>query len=286
MEFVAVENVKLVGGVAVITGAASGIGAAMARYAVQELGMKVVLADISRAALDRASAELAALGGDVLSVATDVSKPEALDALADRAYGQYGQVNLLVNNAGIELLGFSWELPASQWEQLLGVNIHGVVHGVRAFLPRMIASAEPAIVANLSSIAGISIAPLQASYVMSKHAVLAFSECLQLELAMKQASIQVSAVLPGPVKTKIFAALDEATDPAVAEHHRQMVELLDRNGMGPEEAAETIFHQLQDGQFWVSTHPELTRAMAQQRGHSLSCLATPQLDANSAFNLE
>ena len=106
------ENVKLDGGVAVITGAASGIGAAMAHHAVQQLGMKVVLADISQAALDRVSAELTALGGDVIAVATDVSKPEALDALADKAFGRYGRVNLLVNNAGIELLGFSWELSA------------------------------------------------------------------------------------------------------------------------------------------------------------------------------
>lgn len=273
------------GGVAVITGAASGIGEALARYAVQELGMKVVLADISEASLARVANELAAGGAEVLAVVTDVSQPEALDNLADQAFAKFGQVNLLVNNAGIEMLGFSWEIPADQWEKILNVNIHGVVHGVRAFLPRMLESGEPGIVANLSSLAGVSIAPIQASYIMSKHAVLSFSECLHLELAMKQAPIQVSAILPGPVKTRIFAAVEEAAEPAVAEHRQQMIDMLEANGMTADDAAATIFQQLQAGQFWVSTHPEMTEALAQQRAVSLSEQRKPFMDLAS-FNMD
>jgi NADP-dependent 3-hydroxy acid dehydrogenase YdfG len=280
------KNNSVSGGVAVITGAASGIGEALARHAVQQLNMKVVLADISEQALNRVANELTAVGGDVLPVVTDVSNPADMDNLADKTFSHYGSVKLLVNNAGIEMLGFSWEISADQWEKILNVNIHGVVHGVRAFLPKMIDSGEPCIVANMSSLAGVSIAPIQASYVMSKHAVLAFSECLHLELAIKQAKVQVSAILPGPVKTKIFETVDEAVEPAVAAHRQQMIELLDQNGMSAEEAAETIFSQLQAGQFWVSTHPQITKAMAQQRAESLSNLSTPFIDIESAFNLD
>ena len=280
------ENNSLKGGVAVITGAASGIGEALARHAVQQLNMKVVLADISEQALNRVATDLTAVGGDVLPIVTDVSNPADMDKLADKTFSHYGSVKLLVNNAGIEMLGFSWEIAADQWEKILNVNIHGVVHGVRAFLPKMIESGEPCIVANMSSLAGVSIAPIQASYVMSKHAVLAFSECLHLELAIKQAKVQVSAVLPGPVKTKIFETVDEAVEPAVAAHRQQMIELLDQNGMSAEEAAETIFRQLRGGQFWVSTHPEITQAMARQRADSLSNLSTPFIDIESSFNLD
>ncbi len=268
------------GRVAAITGAASGIGEALARHAAVQLGMKVVLVDIDEAGLSRLADELRGRGSEVLAVVTDVSDAQAMDRLAEKTQQHFGPVKVLINNAGIETLSFSWEISAAQWDKILNVNIHGIVHGVRAFAPAMIASAEPCIIANLSSIAGVSIAPIQASYVMSKHAVLAFSVCLQLEMAIKQAKVQVSAVLPGPVKTQTFSALDGADDPVVAEHHRAMIELLGENGMSAEQAAQTIFEQLAAGKFWVSTHPEMTVAMAQQRAAGLTSLAD-----SSAFNI-
>ena len=273
-------------GVAVITGAASGIGEALARHAACELGMKVVLADINEQSLQQLAHALSEQGCEALAVHTDVADADSMVALATKAQNHFGDVTLLVNNAGIETLGFSWEIPAAQWDKILKVNIHGVVNGVNAFAGAMIDSGKRCVIANLSSLAGVSIAPLQASYVMTKHAVLSFTECLNLEMAMKSDLVQVSAVLPGPVKTRIFESVSTHDDSAVAEHHRVMIELLEKNGMTPQAAAETIFEQLAQGQFWVSTHPEMTAMMAKQRADNLSSLAKPSMDIDSAFNVD
>ena len=278
--------VNLQGGVAVITGAAAGIGEALAREAALQLGMKVVLADIDEAGLARVAADLSAQGASLLTVATDVADAASMERLAAKTREHFGSVRLLVNNAGIETLGFSWEIPTAQWEKILGINVHGVVNGVNAFAPAMLDSGQPCVIANMSSIAGISIAPIQASYVMSKHAVLAFSECLHLEMQMKSANVQISAVLPGPVKTLIFECIEEQLDTVAAEHRQQMMALLDTNGMSAEAAAQTILQQLSAGKFWVSTHPEMTQMMAEQRARHLSSLATPALDMESAFKAD
>lgn len=277
------QKVNLDGGVAVITGAASGIGEALARHAASEFNMQVVLADIDKAGIERVASDLVSQGFAALPVQTDVTDPAALDQLAQQTREHFGTPRLLVNNAGIETLGWSWEIPAAQWDKILDVNIHGVVHGVRAFLPAMLDAGQPCIVANLSSLAGVCIAPLQTSYVMSKHAVLAFSECLQMEMQMQQAAVQVSAVMPGPVKTRIFSAIDEATDPHVAQHLADMVELLDQNGMEAGEAASMIFTQLAEGKFWVSTHPEMVQEMAAVRAQHLSALDSPAMDSDNPF---
>jgi NAD(P)-dependent dehydrogenase (short-subunit alcohol dehydrogenase family) len=264
------------GGVAVITGAGSGIGAGLARRSA-ELGMRVVLADIS---LDRAEAiaeDIRAAGGDALAVHTDVSIPESLDRLAAITREHFGDVTLLVNNAGIETLGFVWELPAALWEKTLQINIHGVIHGVRAFVPGMLAAGKKAWIANTSSIGGLGMMPIQTSYIVSKHAILSFSECLRLEMQLKGAPIAVSAIMPGPVATRIFA--DSNTDAAHdAERHRQIMHgMLEADGISGYEAATRILPQIADGQFWVSTHPAMTREFAQQRAQYLSALAEPQM---------
>jgi NADP-dependent 3-hydroxy acid dehydrogenase YdfG len=122
------------GNVAVITGASSGIGAGLARHAAQ-LGMRLVLADI---AADRLREFAGTLPGEVLPVATDVSDPAAVEALAEAAYARFGTVDMLVNNAGIMAFGWSWEIPAERWDAMLRVNIGGAVNGIRAFVPRML----------------------------------------------------------------------------------------------------------------------------------------------------
>jgi NAD(P)-dependent dehydrogenase (short-subunit alcohol dehydrogenase family) len=272
------------GGVAVITGAGSGIGEGLARQAAR-LGMKVVLADIAGARIEALAAELRAQGGEVLPVLTDVSDPAALDRLAERAHAAYGDIRLLINNAGIETLGFSWEISTAIWEKTLGINIHGVIHGVRAFAPRMIASNKPAYIANVASIGALGMMPVQAPYILSKHAVLAFSECLYLEMELKKAAVHVSAVLPGPVATRIFQDSEALPDPIVKHHREVMHAMLEEVGITPLEAGERILEQIAAGQFWVSTHPDITAGMAQGRAAHLSGLQNPVLAAEIAASV-
>jgi len=269
------------GGVAVITGAGSGIGEGLARHAAA-LGMKVVLADIASGRIEALAKELRAQGGDALPVTTDVSDPAALDRLAQAVAATYGDVRLLVNNAGIETLGFTWEIPAAMWEKTLNINIHGAIHGVRAFAPRMLAGGKPAYIANVASIGALGMMPVQTSYILSKHAILSFSESLYLEMQLKKAPIQVSAVLPGPVATRIFQDSETVPDPVVAHHREVMRGMLEKVGITPLEAAQRIFEQIAAGQFWVSTHPDITAHMAQNRADHLSGLKTPELAAEIA----
>ena len=265
------------GGVAVVTGAASGIGEGIARHAAS-LGMKVALADIAAARVEAIAAELRASGAEAMAVPTDVSKPEAIDALAAAVHATWGDVRLLVNNAGMEGMGFAWELPAATWERLLYVNLHGVIHGVRAFAPRMIASGQDCVIANLSSIGGLSVMPLQTSYILTKQAVLSFSEGVALEMKLAKARVQVSAILPGAVITRIMRDSAKGGD-ALSEHHRTvMQQMLEQNGVTPAVAAATIVTQLAAGEFWVSTHPEMMRDMAAARGQYLQSLAPPALE--------
>lgn len=264
------------GGVAVITGAGSGIGEALARHAIS-LGMKVVLADIAGPRIEALAAEITSAGGEALPVVTDVSDPAALDRLAQVTADTFGDVRLLINNAGIETLGFTWEIPAAMWEKTLNINIHGAIHGVRAFAPRMLASGKPAYIANVASIGALGMMPVQTSYVLSKHAILSFSESLFLEMQLKNAPIQVSVIMPGPVATRIFKDSDGVSDPVVLHHREMMKAMLEQAGIEPKQAAELIFAQLAEGKFWVSTHPEITASMAEARAAYLTGSNRPDL---------
>ena len=270
------ERTAFGGGVAVITGAGSGIGEGMALHAAS-LGMKVVLADISVPRMEAVAAAIHAAGGEAMTVHTDVSQPEALDRLAALTHEAWGDVRLLLNNAGVETLGFIWEIPPAVWERTLAINIHGVIHGVRAFAPRMLAAGKPAWIANTSSVGGLGMMPVQAAYILSKHAVLSFSECLRLEMLVKKAPITVSAILPGPVATRIFEDTRPVEEPMALYHREVMRAMLDNDGITGIEAARRIFSQLAAGDFWVTTHREMTQGMAQQRAAYLAALATPEL---------
>ena len=264
------------GGVAVITGAGSGIGEGLARLAAQQ-GMRVVLADVAMERAESVADEIRSAGAEALAVHTDVSEPEALDRLAAVTHETFGDVTLLVNNAGIETLGFCWELPAAVWEKTLNINIHGAIHGVRAFAPRMLEAGKRAWIANTTSIGGLGMMPIQTSYVLSKHAILSFSECLYLEMQVKKAPIQVSAILPGPVATRIFEDSKTGEDPVNAHHREIMRNMLKADGISGYEAAERILPQLAAGKFWVSTHPEITAEFAANRAQHLSSQSDPML---------
>ena len=169
------------GQVAVVTGAASGIGLAMAE-SFAELGLDVVLADIDESHLSRAAARVTDNGGSVLAVRTDVRSAEQVNDLALVTLDHFGRVDVVANNAGVVALGFTWEIEDSEWDWVLGVNLRGVIHGLQAFVPHLI-SQNSGHVVNTASMAGISVMPGIAAISVSKHAVVALSEGLAAELA-------------------------------------------------------------------------------------------------------
>jgi len=256
---------KLAGGTAVVTGAGSGIGEGIARVAAS-LGMNVVLADVSRDRIEQVAVSIDPTGAGVLPVVTDVTDIAALERLADAAYDRFGEVRLVVNNAGIETIGFSWEIPDETWDRLLSINIRGVVHGSRIFARRMLESGKPGFISNVASIGALGMMPTQAPYMMSKHAVLSFTECLYLEMQLKKAPIQVSAVLPAQVATRIFEDAPADRGSGFVERQREMMHaMITQIGVTPERAGELILEGIAAGDFWVSTHPETTAQVAKGR---------------------
>ncbi len=184
---------RLQGRVAVVTGAASGIGRALAETFGRE-GMKVVLADVEPGALAETARALAATGVEVLPVETDVTKQDEVDRLAARTLDAFGGVHLVCNNAGVFAGGLSWSQPLADYQWVLGVNLWGVIHGVRTFVPIMLERGDEGHVVNTASMAGLTANPYAAAYHVSKHAVLAFSEVLYHELRGTGAKIGVSAL--------------------------------------------------------------------------------------------
>jgi len=275
------------GGVAVITGAGSGIGAGLARRAA-ELGMKVAVADIASDRAETVAAEIRAQGGEALPLRVDVSLPEEVERLAERVHATWGDVRLLINNAGIETIGHIWEIPGPRWKKTLDINILGVVHGVRAFIPRMLAKGEPAYIANVASVGGFGQMPLQTAYIMSKHAVQSFTECLALEVELTGKPVHVSSVIPGMVKTNIFAPTTpaEGENAAATQHRKVMREMMAAYGMDLEPACQSILEQIAAGAFWVSTHPQMTDEIVTHRIQFLSQRGKPVLAAGARAILE
>ncbi|MBB3048056.1 NAD(P)-dependent dehydrogenase (short-subunit alcohol dehydrogenase family) [Litorivivens lipolytica] len=240
------------GKVAVVTGAASGIGEGLARHCAGE-GMKVVLADINADRLSALAAELNAVWRK-----TDVSRAEELEALADFAFESFGQVDLLFNNAGVLIGGTTWDVPLKDWRWILDINLMGVLHGVQAFVPRMLAQGTPAHIVNTSSLAGLLAAPLMGPYTVGKQAVLALTETLHYEL--QDSPIGVSALCPGPIATGITASGEgREAQAAQTEGQKQLMQFLNdgiSQGMAPAECAELVFAAIRENQFWIFTHED------------------------------
>jgi NAD(P)-dependent dehydrogenase (short-subunit alcohol dehydrogenase family) len=193
----------LAGRTAVVTGAASGIGRSLARRFAREK-MTVVLADVERRRLDDAAAEASGLNdGNALAVVTDVSDPEAVEALAARAFADFGAVHVLCNNAGVFQGGLLWECTQADFDWTLGVNLWGILHAARAFVPRMLEQGDDAHIVNTVSMAGLATTAYCAPYEVSKFAAAAATECLAHDLASQGAPIKVSLLCPGSVDTEI-----------------------------------------------------------------------------------
>jgi NAD(P)-dependent dehydrogenase (short-subunit alcohol dehydrogenase family) len=254
--------------VAVVTGAASGIGRGLAdRFASQ--GMKVVLADVEEPALAEVERELSQAGAKVLALRTDVSKAEEVEALAARAFGTFGAVHIVCNNAGVSPPGGpSWERTLADWQWVLGVNLWGVIHGLRSFLPRMIEGGDEGHIVNTASMAGLVSIPGLSIYNVTKHAVVTLSESVYLELQTAGAKIGVSVLCPGFVDTNISESrrnrppelANEGGDPPLSRQQEQMhgiVQQMLKAGLKPAAVADKVFEAIRDEKFYVLTHPEM-----------------------------
>lgn len=245
--------------------------------------MTVVLADIDAAAVAALRDELCAVGGSAVDIVCDVRDPNAVQKLAEKTYRDIGPVRLLVNNAGVEQFGYLWDTPVANWQRVVDINVSGVFYGVRSFLPKMMATDEQAWVWNLSSVGGVVAIPLQAPYIMSKHAVLALTECLRLDvqLAGHDHHIQVQAVLPGAVASNIFESAggvdpNDGGDVTAAESQRAAMLDIKAQAMDPLAAAETVFEQAAAGSFYLLTQQSVGAAMT-ERANALAAQHPPAL---------
>ena len=251
------------GRVAVITGAASGIGRAIADRCVRA-GAKVVLADIEEEPLIKAGQELKQMGGTALCVRTDVSKRADVESLARQAFDAFGQIHLLFNNAGVAAGGAPWEATWNDWEWVIGVNLWGVIHGVKVFTPLMLAQNTECHIVNTSSTAGLVVGGGSATYAATKHAVVALSECLYLALQQRKSSVKVSVLCPGLTRTNIINAernrpeeLRNEPVPLTPEMQAGLAAFkaaLDAS-IPPDEVADAVFTAIEKEQFYVLPDP-------------------------------
>ncbi|MCU0898379.1 MAG: SDR family NAD(P)-dependent oxidoreductase [Burkholderiales bacterium] len=255
----------LAGKIAVVTGGASGIGLALARRAAAAR-MRVVLADIEDAALAAAADELARGGTDVLAVKTDVRLAESVDALAERVRERFGTAHLVFNNAGVGGVRCNaWEASVKDWEWVLGVNVWGVIHGLRAFTPMMLAHGEEAHIVNTASAAGFVAMAHTAPYAVSKHSVVVLSEVLRHDLQAQKANVGVSVLCPAFVPTNIWnadrnrpAALVERRETDADRADKEAIKaILDKGKVTAEQVAALAFDAVRDDRFYVFPHPRI-----------------------------
>ena len=255
----------LSGKVAVVTGAASGIGLAMAeRFAAE--GMRVVLADIEVDALAEAASRMLDAGHDVSALRIDVSKADEVQELADFALRKYGAVHVLCNNAGVGIGGALWEHTIKDWEWLLGVNLWGVIHGIRTFVPIMMRQGTECHIVNTASAAGLDARPWLGMYSASKYAVVAISEALQQELAMTGARIGVSVLCPAIVNTRIGeaernrpAALSNESGtevPPQAQAFGEAFRAMLASGIPPQDVADAVVEAIHNDRLYIFTNVE------------------------------
>jgi NAD(P)-dependent dehydrogenase (short-subunit alcohol dehydrogenase family) len=240
---------ELAGRVAVVTGAAGGIGLELAAKLAGQ-GMRIVMSDVDGGRLEAAAA---GLDGEVEAVVANVARPEDVDALAERAWARFGSVDVLCNNAGVTRPGLAWELGVDEWQWLLSVNILGVVNGIRAFLPAMLERGEPGHVVNTASIGGLLPYGGIAAYTATKYAVVGLSESLHLDLRAAGAPIGVSVLCPGPTETE-FRSHSRALHPdGRAGDISGEYDGVDR--IPAAHAAALVVDAIGSDRFWVLTHP-------------------------------
>jgi NADP-dependent 3-hydroxy acid dehydrogenase YdfG len=258
--------------VAVVTGAASGIGRGIANKCIKE-GMKVVLADIKADPLSQVEKKMKEAGANVISVVTDVSKADDVEALAEKTLDSFGEVHLLCNNAGVGVGNLLWEYKLADWKWVFGVNLWGVVHGIHYFIPIMLKQDNECHIVNTSSAAGlIPGSSTQGIYATTKHGVVALSEALYEELKQVKSKIRISVLCPGMVKTNIMYCeqdrpagfgppgpnIDTQIEEFCTEYPQFEMQLkmfvrLFENGISPDKVGDIVFQAMRDNAFYILT---------------------------------
>ena len=259
---------RLADRVAVVTGAASGIGRALAATLANER-MKVVMADVEATALDTAAAAVRVKAPAVLALRVDVSRAEDVERLARETYAAFGAAHVVCNNAGVAVIGAVHEHSLADWQWVMGVNLWGVIHGVRAFVPRMLAGGDEGHIVNTASMAGLSTAPFMSVYDVTKHGVVALSESMFKEFESTGAPIGVSVVCPGLINTSIMhssrnrpaeLAEEGKAGPMAQAFGQGLADRLTR-GYPPSEVADQVLRGIREKRFYVvPAQPEVREA--------------------------
>jgi NAD(P)-dependent dehydrogenase (short-subunit alcohol dehydrogenase family) len=260
------------GKTAFVTGAASGIGRGMAR-AFAKAGMNVALADIQADAVESARAEIEALGVKAIGLALDVSDRAAVERAADATIAAFGKVHVVANNAGVAIAGTPVErVRPEEWDWIIGVNLHGVIHGMQVFLPLIREHGEGGHIVNTASIGGLQVRPgfQSGAYAVTKYGVVALSEALDNELA--GTGIGVSVLCPAAVDTRIYDTArvrpERFGGPFVRPENHFMREILEREGMHPDLVGQRVLEAMREDEFFVFTH-EAPRAWIEARHRRL-----------------
>jgi len=274
------------GKTAVVTGAASGIGRALAARCARE-GMKVVLADVEEGALLQTEKEMKDTGAVVLAVRTDVSKAEDVEKLAQKTLETFQEIHLLFNNAGVQGGEFAsiWKNTIADWEWALGVNLWGVIHGIRIFVPIMLRQGTECHIVNTSSLSGIIAGPGLGVYRVTKHGVFSLSETLFHELSRKGSQIGVSVLAPYFVSTRV-ADSDRNRPPDAGlirgkkglsqkESHAWMRKAI-QEGMSPDEVAEIVFGAIRENRFYIFTDPDTSLPFVRMRFEDILAMKNPR----------
>jgi len=252
--------------VAVVTGGGSGIGRAVATQ-LAGAGMHVVVADIQQDALDATVADLVAAGHRAIGVRTDVSDGDSVDALAEATVAEFGAVHVVHNNAGVGVGGPVWTHTERDWQWVLGVNLMGVVHGVKSFVPRMLAQNDDCHIVNTASVAGLLSVPASSVYCVSKHGVVTLSECLHHELRAANSKVSVSVLCPAFVNTGIAEAGRNrpaelsATNPAAAEYEARILKAVRSGKLSAVDVARMTMDAVKADRFYILTHPAIKPAI-------------------------
>ena len=256
------------GKVAVITGGASGLGLEIARLAAKK-GLKLVLADIEERALKQAELEFSDQGVEVLALRTNVALAEDVDFLAQQTLARFGAVHLLFNNAGVALSKTTWETTVADWEWVLGVDLWGVIHGVRVFTPLMLKQDTPCHIINTASVAGMLSTQGMAAYNVAKHGVVTLSETLYHDLLRRNAKIDVSVLCPAWVNTAIWDSARNRPDDLLNESEQKSLDdakleesarqAVQSGKVSAPQVAEIVFSAIENNQFYILTHPKIKK---------------------------